>query len=247
MIRTLRALALCPMVRSIGAPAPGCAPGAFGYAAGRGMARDSSGYAAFHDNIRAAVFSAPGRALRALAVFAVQMLMVWIVAAPASWAQTYALHGRVVHVADGDTLTLLSARREVRVRLASIDAPETGHGRMRPGQPFGQAAKRALSDLVAGRELDLRCYEKDQYDREICDVFLPDGDTANQVMVSRGLAWANQQGGGKYLRDRRLLRLESDAKKARRGLWQDSLPVAPWEWRWRCWQVLESGKTTPIC
>lgn len=165
----------------------------------------------------------------------------------ASAARAYALSGRVVQVADGDTLTLLVGRQRQRVRLASIDAPETGHGRAQPGQPYGQAARQALADLVAGKTLTLRCYEQDQYGREICDVPLPDGRLANRLMVADGMAWANQQGKGKYLRDAGLPELERQARQQRLGLWRDRKPVPPWEWRWKCWKALETGHSTPIC
>ena len=52
------------------------------------------------------------------------------------------LRGRVVRVADGDTVTVLDAgRREHRVRLAGIDAPEKA-------QAFGRASKERLADAV---------------------------------------------------------------------------------------------------
>lgn len=54
------------------------------------------------------------------------------------------LSGRVVGVADGDTLTLLHAQTPVRIRLAEID-PEKA-------QPFGQRSKQSLSDLCYGKE-----------------------------------------------------------------------------------------------
>lgn len=168
-------------------------------------------------------------------------------AAAALAAAPYVLSGRVVHVADGDTLTLQAAGGQRRVRLASIDAPEIGHGRERPGQPYGQTSRRALAGLVAGRVLDLNCYEQDQYGRDVCDVPLGGGRTANQMQVEAGMAWANRQGGGKYLRDTRLLALERLAREGRLGLWQRADAVPPWEWRWKCWEALESRRATPIC
>lgn len=171
-----------------------------------------------------------------------------VLACPGAWAaNTYALSGRVVHVADGDTLTLRVGQAQHRIRLASIDAPETGHGKKRPGQPYGQASRRALADLIAGRTVTLRCYEQDHYGRDVCDVPLTDGRTASQAQVAAGMAWANQQGGGKYMRDAKLPALERQARTRRLGLWQQPGAVPPWEWRWKCWKALESGGSTPIC
>lgn len=160
---------------------------------------------------------------------------------------TYELSGRVVDVADGDTLTLLVGRERHRIRLSSIDAPETGHGRQRPGQPFGQAARKALADLVAGRTLTLRCFEQDRYERDVCDAPLSGARTANRAMVEAGMAWANRQGGGKYLRDEAVAGLERQARDRQLGLWRQPGAIAPWDWRWQCWDALENGRSTPIC
>lgn len=35
----------------------------------------------------------------------------------------------------------------------------------------------------------------------------------------------------KYSKDTSLVELEEEARRARRGLWQDKEPVPPWEWR----------------
>ena len=148
---------------------------------------------------------------------------------------TYTLTGRIVQVSDGDTINILVDRQTHRIRLANIDAPETAHGSARPGQPFGEASRKHLAEYVAGKTLTLICYEKDHYGRDVCDIPVED-TTANRLQVKNGMAWANQQGGGKYLRDRGLLELEKQAKSARLGLWSEPKPIAPWEWRQICWQ-----------
>ena len=57
------------------------------------------------------------------------------------------LTGKVVSIADGDTFTLLTPQKEqVKIRLAEIDAPESG-------QPYGNRSKQALSEMVLGKEV----------------------------------------------------------------------------------------------
>ncbi|MEI2415631.1 thermonuclease family protein [Orrella sp. JC864] len=150
--------------------------------------------------------------------------------------QPYVLSGTVTAVADGDTVTLSVGQARHRIRLASIDAPEIGDGRERPGQPYAQAARRGLQALVGNATVQARCYERDQYERDICDLILPDGVNVNQALVAQGLAWANRQGRDRHLRDRGLIGLEQQARQARRGLWAEPAPVQPWVWRHRCWR-----------
>lgn len=57
------------------------------------------------------------------------------------------LHGRVVSIADGDTLTILTGTQQVKIRLAEIDTPERK-------QPWGNRAKQALSDKVFGKDAE---------------------------------------------------------------------------------------------
>lgn len=154
-------------------------------------------------------------------------------------AYAFTLTGQVVNVADGDTLTLLVGKRRERIRLASIDAPEVTKDRKRPGQPMAQQSRKALADLVAGRTLTVRCYEQDRYQRNVCDVMLPDGSSANQRQVAAGLAWANMEKRGRFMRDDALPELERQARRDRLGIWQRTDAVAPWVWRYQCWQLGE--------
>lgn len=151
-------------------------------------------------------------------------------------AYDFQLSGTVVHVADGDTFTLLADRRRERIRMASIDAPEIAQDTDRPGQPMSQASRKALADLIAGKRLTLLCYERDRHQRSVCDVPLEDGLTANQRQVMGGMAWANMEGRGKFMRDPSLPRFEEKARQARIGIWSQDGQVAPWEWRYQCWK-----------
>jgi len=149
-----------------------------------------------------------------------------------AWAQTASF--KVIDVADGDTITVLDASNTShRIRLANIDAPETGGGRCRPTQPWATQSKNELTRMVKGRQVGLACAEVDRYGRQICDV-LVDGTTANRALVESGLAWANRAN-PHYLRDHAVATAESRAQQARIGLWSAPAQTAPWEWRKTQW------------
>ncbi|MFZ5795769.1 MAG: thermonuclease family protein [Pseudomonadota bacterium] len=114
------------------------------------------------------------------------------------------------------------------MRLSQIDAPETGHGKGNPGQPFGQRSKQSLSDLVYEREVRADCETRDKYGRQICTVWIGSTD-ANLEQVRRGMAWLYR----KYARDPSYYLAEEEVKRAGRGLWSDPGAMPPWEWRHR--------------
>ncbi len=129
--------------------------------------------------------------------------------------------GKVVGVADGDTITVLHDRTQVHVRLDGIDCPERG-------QAFGSRAKEFTSDLVFGQVVTVRPRNKDRYGRTVAEIVLADGRDVNHEVVRAGFAWWFR----KYApHDTELARLEAEAKGTKRGLWADAHPVAPWEWR----------------
>jgi endonuclease YncB( thermonuclease family) len=129
------------------------------------------------------------------------------------------LHGRVVGVTDGDTLTLLASRTEYKIRLAEIDTPEKGQG-------WGARASRALASKVQHEDVVVDFTEVDNYGRLVGKVWLGDRDI-NRELVRQGHAWAYRD----YLRDATLLQDEAAAREEGAGLWSASGPVAPWLWR----------------
>jgi endonuclease YncB( thermonuclease family) len=91
------------------------------------------------------------------------------------------IEGRVVGVADGDTITVLDDNKVLhKIRLAGIDAPEKK-------QPFGQRSKQRLSDLVFDKAVTVETNKRDKYRREVGKV-LVDGTDANLEQVKRGMA-----------------------------------------------------------
>ena len=129
------------------------------------------------------------------------------------------LTGKVVSIADGDTLTILVNREQVKIRLAEIDTPEKG-------QPWGNRAKQALSRKVFGKMARVEIETVDRYGRTVGKVWVDDRDICRE-MVREGHAWVYRR----YLRDRSLLKDERAAQQAATGLWGLPNPVPPWEWR----------------
>lgn len=130
------------------------------------------------------------------------------------------LEGRVVGVHDGDTVTLLmSGNQQVKIRLAQIDAPESD-------QAFGQRSKESLSGMVFNKNIRVEKETTDKYGRTVGTIFVDSLD-ANREQVKRGMAWVYR----KYMHDQSLVQIESDARRAKIGLWSDPNPVSPWEYR----------------
>ena len=129
------------------------------------------------------------------------------------------LTGKVVRVADGDTLTLLANERQVRIRLIEIDAPESK-------QAFGRRSRRSLADLCAGKVARVVWTKLDRYGRVLGRVWC-DGVDANAEQVRRGMAWVYDR----YVTDRSLYPLQDAARASHLGLWSDAHPIPPWAWR----------------
>lgn len=136
------------------------------------------------------------------------------------------LIGKVVGVSDGDTITLLDgAKVQYKIRLVGIDAPEKA-------QPFGQASKRNLSDMIFGKEVHVEWFKKDRYQRTLGKVILNGQDVCFE-QVKRGMAWHYK----KYQReqsveDQRLYsEAEVKARTSKHGLWIDPDPIEPSEFR----------------
>lgn len=130
------------------------------------------------------------------------------------------LTGKVISVADGDTITILSAdNTQYKIRLHQIDAPEKGQG-------FGSASKKSLSNMVYKKEVTIEKVDTDKYGRIVGKVLL-DGEDINLKQVQNGMAWVYKE----YARDQSYFDAETTAKNGRSGLWDNPNAVAPWEFR----------------
>jgi endonuclease YncB( thermonuclease family) len=150
------------------------------------------------------------------------LALILLLAGGPALAETFA--GTVIVVIDGDTVLFKpdtyhpSARAFLKVRLAQIDAPESG-------QPHGEAATQALKALALKRRATLEIVATDVYGRTLGRL-LVEAVAVNAELVRSGHAWASSRGGkGEFAA------LQREARRERRGLWRDADPVPPWAWR----------------
>ncbi len=131
--------------------------------------------------------------------------------------------GKVIGISDGDTLTALrDGRDQVKVRLYGIDAPEMG-------QPYGDAAKWALSGMAFGQVVEIQDTDRDKYGRTVAHV-LVSGLDVSERLVQAGLAWVYLD----YCKEPACsgwIKAQAEARAAKAGLWADADPTPPWKYR----------------
>lgn len=143
----------------------------------------------------------------------------------------FAERAKIMQVKDGDTVVVSpeTGGQFFICRLYGIDAPETAKNG-KPGQAYGDEATKFLKGLILGQQVDVETTGAKTYNREVCRI-TKDGMNINTEMVKAGYAWAYRQ----YLKRpyaSEYLDAESVARERRLGLWQQSNPTPPWEFRW---------------
>jgi endonuclease YncB( thermonuclease family) len=137
------------------------------------------------------------------------------------------LTGTAVRIADGDTITVQgNSGREIEVRLQGIDAPEHN-------QAFGEEATANLARLVSGKTVTLDCNGEQTYGRWVCKVLLPNGEDVDLDQVKAGCAWHYKQYAFSQSEDDQAKygAAEDSAREARLGLWADTNPAQPQDFR----------------
>jgi endonuclease YncB( thermonuclease family) len=118
--------------------------------------------------------------------------------------------GKVISVADGDTLTVLDdAKVQHKIRLHAIDAPEKGHA-------FRTKARENLAAQVFGKVVRVEVTDVDRYHREVGRIFLGDR-FINLEMVRDGFTWRYVR----YDKAGEFTDAEREAREKQRGLWAD--------------------------
>ncbi|MEO8040227.1 MAG: thermonuclease family protein [Betaproteobacteria bacterium] len=154
------------------------------------------------------------------------LLIVALCLAAANVRAQQSVQARVISVTDGDTLTAVTAKKKrIKIRLAGIDAPEKR-------QPFGKAAKAALSHRVIGRDVTLDIRKVVRNGPLVAKVQF-DGRDVNLELLQLGLAWWYQTYADEQTVEDQAdyAAAEQSARESSVGLWMDFAPDPPWEWR----------------
>ncbi len=166
--------------------------------------------------------SRPRSLLRTLAdamVFVTLLVMVILALNRTGWLAPE--RGSFIAI-DGDSLR----KGESEYRLHAIDAPElhqTCVSSSGADYPCGREAHKVLRTLVSGHDLTCRILETDRYGRFVGSCSAAEIDI-NAEMVRQGWAIAYRQHGLDYAA------AESEARNARRGIWQGRFET-PEDWR----------------
>jgi endonuclease YncB( thermonuclease family) len=150
------------------------------------------------------------------------------------------LQGKVVKIADGDTVTIVDNQgQKHRIRVAGIDAPEKD-------QPYGDISTQGLNKLVSGRIVTIEYEKRDRYKRIVGKVLVdPPGEVfcmaidcvkkidAGLEQIKAGLSWHYKKYQGEQSEEDREAYSEAEgaARQKQLGVWRDSSAIPPWEWR----------------
>jgi endonuclease YncB( thermonuclease family) len=93
-------------------------------------------------------------------------------------------------------------------------------------QDFGTRAKQATPDLYFNKEVRIEKTGVYRYGRTLGFVCV--GDVCvNKVLLKQGMAWHYKY----FNKVPELARVETEARKAKVGIWSQPNPVAPWDFR----------------
>lgn len=137
---------------------------------------------------------------------------------------------KVIHVADGDTFTIMYKGKKKSVRLIGIDTPESVHRNAKRNTKWGKIASDYTKNKLSGKTVYLRydVQKEDQYGRLLAYVYtLQNGKYVqyNKTLVKKGYARAAcYEPNHKYkqIYDK----WEKDAKKKKKGFWKDGFKRA---------------------
>lgn len=131
-----------------------------------------------------------------------------------------AVSGKVVRVADGDTILIQSGSQRIKVRMYGIDAPELK-------QNYGEDSKDYLEKRILNKNVDVKVINEDKYGRKVGKVFYKNKDI-NLEMIKTGNAWFYEYHAKK---EKEYRKASKSAQEQKLGLWKDKNPQNPRNFR----------------
>jgi len=150
--------------------------------------------------------------ITALATAWLLVLFMVVFSQPASSAE-------ITNFYDGDTVKIIDAGFEYKLRITDIDAPERN-------QAYGKKSRRALMQLCSGASVYVAISGTDKYGRKLGKLRCNNQDVST-YMIQNGHAWFYER----YSMDVSLLYQQQQARTNKLGLWKSKKPMQPWVWR----------------
>ncbi len=135
----------------------------------------------------------------------------------------------VMTVHDGDTVTVIKNKKQEKIRLIGIDAPEMGQ------KPWGEKAKEYLESILSASDwkvtLERDVEERDKYGRMLAYLRTADGSLVNVSMVKNGYAVLfTFPPNVKYVTE--LREAQREARERKIGIWgENGLDETPGDYR----------------
>ena len=128
-------------------------------------------------------------------------------------------YAEVVRIQDGDSITVMRDGEEIVIRLFGVDCPERG-------TKFDSQSRRFTAKMLRRRQVKVIPKERDQFGRVVARVLVGKTDISLELLRA-GLAWHFTR----FSRDSELAKAQEMAQDNRVGIWSQSDPVPPWEFR----------------
>jgi len=147
--------------------------------------------------------------------------------------------------------------KTLHIRIAGVDAPEAAHFG-KPAQPYSEESLAWLRQEILGKTVYCQLIRRDQYGRIVAIVTLPPrflpaswatGKSLSLEMLKSGWVTTYEQAGAEYGKwgKEEFLRVENEAKAARRGMWANGTTAeSPSEYKRRHAQADSSASAKVV-